>query len=60
MLMPTLKIPTIRQALQFTQQADCVFSNFLKNAYLHTPIVKYHHSYICLGNEPDQGKVLLF
>ena len=40
--MTTLKVPTIRQVWQVIQQGGDTFSVDLKDAYLHTPIVKHH------------------
>ena len=39
----TFKIPTIRQEWLLIEQGDYAFSLDLEYAYLHIPIVKYHH-----------------
>ena len=43
MQIPTLKISTIRQVQQPTQQGDYAFTMDFKDAYLQIPIVKHDH-----------------
>ena len=39
----TLKLPTLEQVQQLTQQADYVFSVNSREADLHIPICVHHH-----------------
>ena len=36
-------MPTIRQVYQLIQQGNYAFSIDFRDAYLHIPVVKYHH-----------------
>ena len=45
MLIPTFKMPTIRQEWQCIQQGNYAFSIDLKDTYLHIPIIKCHHDF---------------
>ena len=62
MYIPSFKIPTLKHVWQLIQQGDYAFSIDLQDAYLHVPIVKHHHHFLCFvwGNVPYQWKVLPF
>ena len=55
-------MPTIRHVQQLIQHGDYTFSIDLQDAYLHIPIVKHHHHFLCFVgyNVPYQWKVLPF
>ena len=46
MHIPFFKMPTIRHVWQLIQHGDYAFSIDLQDAYLHIPIVKYHHHFL--------------
>ena len=48
MHIPSFKMPTLRQVWQLIQHGDYAFSIDLQDAYLHIPIVKHHHCFLCL------------
>ena len=62
MHIPSFKIPTLKNVWQLIQQGDFAFSIDLQDAYLHVPIVKHHHCFLCFvwHNVPYQWKVLPF
>ena len=55
-------MPTLKHVQQLIQHGDYAFSNYLQDAYLHVPIVKHHHHFLCFvwHNVPYQWKVLPF
>ena len=59
---PSFKMPTIRQVWQLNQHGSYNSSIDLKDAYLHTSIIKHHcHFYILFSNiKPYQWKALPF
>ena len=62
MHIPSFKMPVIRHVQQLVQHGDCAFSIDLQDAYLHIPIVRYHHHFLQFvwHNVPHQWKVLPF
>ena len=62
MHIPSFKMPTLKNVWQLIQQGDFAFSIDLQDAYLHVPIVKHHHHFLCFvwRNVPYQWKVLPF
>ena len=62
MHIPSFKMPTLKNIWQLIQQGDFAFSIDLQDAYLHVPIVKHHHYFLCFvwHNVPYQWKVLPF
>ena len=62
MHIPSFKLPTLKNIWQLIQQGDFAFSIDLQEAYLHIPIVKHHHHFLCFvwHNVPFQCKVLPF
>ena len=50
MCIPVFKMPTIRYVGQLIQCGDYAFSIDLKDAYLHIPIFKHHHHFLCYLN----------
>ena len=56
---PSFKKPTLKHVWQLIQQDDFAFSIDLQDAYLHVPIVKDHHHFLCFDwhNVPYQWKV---
>ena len=40
-------MPTIRQVWLLIQHGNYTFSIDLKDGYLHIPIVKHHHHFLC-------------
>ena len=62
MHIPSFKMPTLRHVWQLIQHVDYAFSIDLQDAYLHIPIVKHHHHFLCFvwHNVPCQWKVLPF
>ena len=59
---PNFKMHTIKWVWQLIQQGDNVFSTDLKDAHLHTVIVKHKHCFLQFvwQNKPYQWKVLPF
>ena len=59
---PSFKMPALKNVWQLIQQSDFAFSVDLEDAYLHVPIVKHHHHFLCFvwHNVPYQWKVLPF
>ena len=55
-------MPTHNHVQQLIQHGDHAFSTDLQDAYLHVPIVKHHHHFLCFvwHNVPYQWKVLPF
>ena len=47
MHIPSFKMPTLKHVWQLIQQCDFAFSMDLQDAYLHVPIVKHHHCFLC-------------
>ena len=62
MHIPSFKMPTLKNVWPLIQQGDFAFSIDLQDAYLHIPIVKHHHHFLCFVwcNVPYQWKVLPF
>ena len=62
MHIPSFKMPTLNHVWQLIQHSDYGFSIDLQDAYLHVPIVKHHHPFLCSvwHNVPYQWKVLPF
>ena len=62
MHIPSFKMPTLKNIWQLIQQGNFAFSIDLQDAYLHIPIVKHHHHFLCFvwHNVPYQWKVLPF
>ena len=62
MHIPYFKMPTLENIWQLIQHGDFAFSVDLQDAYLHIPIVKHHHRFLCFvwHNVPYQWKVLPF
>ena len=62
MHIPSFKIPTLKHVWQLIQHGYYAFSIDLQDAYLHVPIVKQHHCFLCFVwcNVPYQWKVLPF
>ena len=62
MYIPSFKMPTLKHIWQLIQQGDYAFSIDLQDAYLHVPIVKYHHHFLHFvwHNVSYQWKVLPF
>ena len=62
MHIPSFKMPTLKNVWQLIQQGDFAFSIDLQDAYLHIPIVKHHHHFVCFVccNVSYQWKVLPF
>ena len=61
MHIPSFKMPTLKNVWQLIQQGDLAFSIDLPDAYLHVPIVKHHHRFLCFWhNVLYQWKVLPF
>ena len=62
MHIPSFKMPTLKNIWQLIQQGDIAFSIDLQDAYLHIPIVKNHHHFLCFvwHNVSYQWKVLPF
>ena len=62
MHIPSFKMPTLKNIWQLIQRGDFAFSIDLQDAYLHIPIVKHHHCFLCFAwhNVPYQWKVLPF
>ena len=58
----SFKMPTPKHVWQLIQQGNYAFSIDVQDAYLHVPIVKHHHHFICFvwHNVPYQWKVLPF
>ena len=58
----SFKMPTLKHVWQLIQHGDYAFSIDLQDAYLHVPIVKHHHHFLCFVwlNVPYQWKVLPF
>ena len=58
----SFKMPTRKIIWQLIQQGDFAFFVDLQDAYLHIPIVKHHHHFLCFvwHNVPYQQKVLHF
>ena len=59
---PSFKMPTLRDLWQLITHGDYAFSIDLQDVYLHIPIVKHHHHFLCFvwHNAPYQWKVLPF
>ena len=59
---PSFKMPTLKNVWQLIQQGDFALSIDLQDSYLHIPIVKHHHHFLCFvwHNVPYQWKVLPF
>ena len=53
------QMPAIRQVWLFIQWEDYAFSIYLKDAYLHIPIAKYHLHFLHFiwHHKPNQRKV---
>ena len=62
MHIPSFKMPTLKTIRQLIQHGDFAFSIDLQDAYLHIPIVKHYHHFLCFvwHNVPYQWKVLPF
>ena len=45
MHIPSFKMAATRQIQQLIQQGDNAVSIYLKDVYLHVPIVKHHHHF---------------
>ena len=62
MHIPSFKMPTLRHVQQLIHHGDYAFSIDIQDAYLHIPIVKHHHDFLCFvcHNVPYQWKVLPF
>ena len=62
MHIPSFKMPTLRHVQQLIQHGDYAFSIDIQDAYLHIPIVKHHHCFLCFvwHDVPYQWKVLPF
>ena len=62
MHIPSFKMPSLKNIWQLIQQGDFTFFIDLQDAYLHVPIVKHHHCFLCFvwHNVPYQWKVLSF
>ena len=60
MYIPSFKMPTLKHVWQLIQHSDYAFSIDVQDAYLHVPIVKHHHHFLCFvwHNVPYQWKVL--
>ena len=62
MHIPSFKMSTLKNIWQLIQQGDFAFSIDVQDAYLHVPIVKHYHHFLCFvwHNVPYQWKVLPF
>ena len=62
MHIPSFKMPSLKNIWQLIWQDDFAFSIDLQDAYLHVPIVKHHHHFLCFvwHNVSYQWKVLPF
>ena len=62
MHIPSFKMLTLKHVWKLIQHGDYAFSIDLQDAYLHIPIVKHHHHFLCFvsNNVPYQWKVLPF
>ena len=62
MHIPSFKMPTLKHVWQLIQHGYYAFSIDLQDAYLHIPVVKHHHNFLCFvwHNVPYQWKVLPF
>ena len=58
----SFKMSTLKHVWQLIQDGDYAFSIDLQDAYLHIPIVKHHHHFLCFvwHNVSYQWKVLRF
>ena len=62
MHIPSFKMPTLKDVQQLVQHGDYAFSIDLRITYLHIPIVKHDHCFLCFvwHNVPYQWKVIPF
>ena len=62
MHIPSFKMPILKNIQQLIQHGYYAFSIDLQDAYLHVPIVKHHHHFLCFvwHNVPYQWKALPF